>query len=50
MSAAATLLVEKYADGLPLHRQRERLSRLVGGRVKPRKPEPAGSRLGFRAA
>ncbi len=25
---AATLLVEKYVDGLPLHRQRERLARL----------------------
>lgn len=28
LGLAATLLVEKYADGLPLHRQRERLSRL----------------------
>lgn len=28
LGLAATLLVEKYADGLPLHRQRERLARL----------------------
>jgi transposase len=28
LSLAATLLVEKYVDGLPLHRQRERLARL----------------------
>jgi transposase len=28
LALAATLLVEKYADGLPLHRQRERLARL----------------------
>ena len=28
LGLAATLLVEKYVDGLPLHRQRERLSRL----------------------
>ncbi len=28
LGLAATLLVEKYADGLPLHRQRERLGRL----------------------
>lgn len=28
LGLAATLLVEKYVDGLPLHRQRERLGRL----------------------
>lgn len=28
LALAATLLVEKYVDGLPLHRQRERLARL----------------------
>jgi len=28
LAMAATLLVEKYVDGLPLHRQRERLARL----------------------
>jgi len=28
LGMAATLLVEKYVDGLPLHRQRERLGRL----------------------
>jgi transposase len=28
LALAATLLVEKYVDGLPLHRQRERLGRL----------------------
>lgn len=28
LGLAATLLVEKYADGMPLHRQRERLARL----------------------
>jgi len=28
LGLAATLLVEKYVDGLPLHRQRERLARL----------------------
>ena len=28
LGMAATLLVEKYVDGLPLHRQRERLARL----------------------
>jgi len=28
LGLAASLLVEKYADGLPLHRQRERLARL----------------------
>lgn len=28
LALAATLLVEKYIDGLPLHRQRERLARL----------------------
>jgi hypothetical protein len=28
LAFAATLLVEKYVDGLPLHRQRERLARL----------------------
>ena len=28
LALAATLLVEKYVDGLPLHRQRERFERL----------------------